>query len=264
MAEETLYTAKNGVVVISTANSNLDGTGTMSTLLSGGANGTLLKSAYVKAQTNTSEGMIRFFITGGGNTRLIREVPVQAVTKGANDPAFEAKVDLNFSLQSGYELKVSTQNADTFGVVVDAMEWSYYGSSVRSDTTEYTCYNGLTNMSTANTNLDGTGTIELVYLYNNTYGVSIESICIKAIVSTTPGMVRLYLQDDNAMMPTIALFKEIPVPAITKSGKVNAFEHTIVFEDDFELQTGWSLYASTEKGEAFRIMTVGQARTYAA
>lgn len=262
MAEETLYTAKNGTVVISTANSNLDGSGTLGTVLTAGANGTLIKSVYIKAQTNTHEGMVRLFITGGGNTRLLKEVPVNAVTKGANDPSFEAKVDLNFSLQSGYVLKASTQVGDTFGIVADAMDWAYNGAAVRSDTTQYTELNGLTNMSTANSNLDGTGTKELVYVYGNTYGVSIECITIKAIVSTTPGMVRLFLQHSSGS-PTV-LFKEIPVPAITKSAKVNAFEHTVVFEDDFELQPNFSLYASTEKGEAFRLTTVGMARSYAA
>ena len=45
--------ANTGFVTISTANSNLDGTGTTALLLTAGNNGTLVKTLIIKAQNNT-------------------------------------------------------------------------------------------------------------------------------------------------------------------------------------------------------------------
>jgi hypothetical protein len=53
MAAETQYTANTGMVKISTANSNLDGSGTLGTVLTGASNGTLIKTVTVKATSNT-------------------------------------------------------------------------------------------------------------------------------------------------------------------------------------------------------------------
>ena len=63
MAEETQYVANTGMQTISTANSNLDGTGTLSSaILTGSANGTLIKTVTVKAQVTTTQGMVRLYI----------------------------------------------------------------------------------------------------------------------------------------------------------------------------------------------------------
>ncbi|MFN8331326.1 MAG: hypothetical protein U0T81_08930 [Saprospiraceae bacterium] len=59
-----------GFVTISTANSNLDGTGTTTLLLTAGNDGTLIKSLIIKAQTSTSQGMIRFFIKNASNSNF--------------------------------------------------------------------------------------------------------------------------------------------------------------------------------------------------
>src|ERR1700743_191257 len=76
MAEETQYTISTSYAVISTANSNRDGTGTLGTVLTAGANGTLIPSVVVKAQGNTTAGAIRLFIFDGTNTRLFTEISV--------------------------------------------------------------------------------------------------------------------------------------------------------------------------------------------
>jgi hypothetical protein len=262
MAEETQYTANNGMATISTANSNLDGSGTIGTVLTGASNGTLIKSVWIKAQTTTSQGMVRLFITGGGNTRLLQEIYVPAVTPSATDRSFEVKLNLNYTLQSGYVLGASTEQANTFGIVAEGMDWTYYSGGVRSDSTQYTAITGLGSLSVANAKLDGTGTIVSLFNYHAAKGITIEAVTIKATVNTTPGMIRLYLQDSGATK-TI-LFTEVHVPSNTKSGKVNAFEYTIAFEDDFELQDNYSLFASTEKGESFKVTVVGLARAYAA
>jgi hypothetical protein len=264
MAEETQYTANNGMGVVSTANTNLDGTGTgVVDIITGASNGTLLKCAWIKAEQTTTEGIVRLFVNDGGtNTYLLMEVKIDPVTPSATDTSFERRIPLNFTLKSGYKIKATTQNAETFGIIIEGMDWAYHANSVRTDTTKYTAVTGLATIDTANSNLNGTGTIALAFQYNIAAGISIESITIKSIVNNTLGMVRLYLQDSGGI--NTILFHEVHVPACTKSGTWPAFEHTVTFEGYFELQNNYSLYASTENGETFKLFTVGLARSYSA
>jgi hypothetical protein len=260
MAEETKYTAKTGMVQISTANSGLDGSGSLGTVITGASNGTLIKSVWIKAITNTDQGMIRLFVDDGGTKSLIKEIPVEARTKASINPAFETLVDLNFTLESGVILKASTQSANTFNIIAEGLDWTY-GSQVRMDTTKYTTNTGSVVISTANSNLDGTGALGLVYTAGSsaTYnGSSIDSITIKASVSNTPGMVRLYLDD----LTTKFLFKEIIIPSVTKSATDRSFERTIVFENDFELQAGYKIHASTQVAESFHVTAEGNDWNY--
>jgi len=257
MAEETQYTANTGWVTISTANSNLDGTGTLGTVLTAGANGSLIKSVIIKATTNTGEGMVRLFIEGGGNTRLFREIPVPAITKSAINPAFEVKLVLNFTLKADYVLKASTQLANTFNVIAEGLNWAYYPSAVRTDTTEFLGNTGTNTISTANSNLDGTGSLTNVYVSGSagTYkGTNIESITIKCVAATSnPGMVRLYLNDGSSKK----LFTEVFVRAETSTGTSDSFERTIVLENDLDIKSGWTVMASTENAQTFHITVEG-------
>ncbi|MCE9583172.1 MAG: hypothetical protein K8T20_11830 [Planctomycetes bacterium] len=107
-----------GMVQISTANANRDGTGTIGTLVTGGANGTRIDRIVIKATVTTTAGMIRFFIYDGTNTRLIREILVTAITASATVAAFESDLltpDL-YLPTSSYQLKVSTEKAEAFNV----------------------------------------------------------------------------------------------------------------------------------------------------
>jgi hypothetical protein len=264
MAEETQYTANTGMVTISTANTNLDGTGTLGTVLTGASNGTLVKSITIKAITNTTAGMVRLFVTGGGNTRLLMEIPVPAINKAAINAAFETKVDLNFTLQSGYIIKASTQNNDRFNIIAEGLDWAYYGGSVRKDTTKLTSNMGLGVVSVANSNLDGTGDVVLVYAAGSAgtpfYGSSIKSITIKAPSYVSSGMVRLYLDDGTGSR--LFLFSEVVVPTDLPNATDRSFEHTIIFENDFDIQAGYCVYASTENSEYFNVAIEGNDWNY--
>lgn len=123
--ERVQYTANTGTTVISTANTNLDGTGTLGTVLTASLNGTLIKTVFIKATGNTTRGMVRLFITGGGNTRLLAEVQVPAVTKSAIDNSFSAVLNINYDLKSGYILKASTENAESFALTAEGLDWTY-------------------------------------------------------------------------------------------------------------------------------------------
>lgn len=259
MAAETQYTANTGLVAISTANTNLDGTGTLGTVLTAASNGTLVKSVTIKAQGNTTQGMVRLFVTGGGSTNLISEIEIPAVTKSSVDPSFEIHMPINYALKSGYVLKAATNNAETFNVIGEGLDWVYYTTSVRPESTKYTANTGMVQIATANSNLDGSGTLGSV-LTAASNGTLIQTVQVKAIVNTTAGMVRLYIYNGT----TNFLFTELRVSAVTKSATANSFSHPLFFINDFALQSGYLLKASTQNAETFNVIAEGADWTYPA
>ncbi len=260
MAAETQYVANTGMVTISTANSNLDGTGTLGTVLTAGANnGTLIKTITVKATGNTTQGMVRIFVGQSGSPKLVKEVEIPAVTKSATDPAFEIVVPFFFYLKANYVLSASTENAESFNIIAEAQNWLYYTTSVRAETTKYEVYNAGTTISTANSNLDGTGTMGNALISS---GCNIQAVTIKARQSTTAGMVRLFLYNNSAGITR--LFREIPVPATTASSTSPTFYYRLIFENGFALKSGWYLKVSTEKAEGFNVIPESLDWTYPA
>lgn len=107
-----------GMVQISTANPNRDGSGTLGTLVTGGANGTRIDRIVMKAAVTTTAGMIRIFIYDGTNTRLVREVTVEAITPSATVAAWEEDLltpDL-YLPSASYQIRVSTEKAEAINV----------------------------------------------------------------------------------------------------------------------------------------------------
>lgn len=268
MAAETQYTVQLGMQQVFTANTNLDGTtGAYSgTILTGTSNGTLIKRFRIKSTGICTEGMIRFFVTGGGSTRMLLEVPVIPVKPDSNDEAFENIIEMNFPLQSGYTLKASTQVGETFNIFAEALDWTYFTSSVRPDSQQYTANTGLNSISTANTNLDGTGTVTSILTAgaSPTYkGCLVENVIIKSTAfatgtTTTPGMVRLFIYDGT----NTRLYTEIKVPPVTQSGTTQSFYRKVPL--NLYLQAGYILKASTEKGDTFAVIAEGKDWNYPA
>jgi len=123
-------TPKVGLVTISTANANRDGTGTLGTVLTGGTNGTRVDRIVIEATGTTTAGMIRFFIYDGTSvTQMWQEVVVSAITVGASTQAFRGVIitpDMQaplLVLPSGYVLKVSTHNAETFAITAHGADY---------------------------------------------------------------------------------------------------------------------------------------------
>lgn len=119
---ETGVLAKGQVTV---ANANLDGTGTLVTLVTGGVNGTLLELIRVKATVTTTAGMIRLFVDDGSNVRLIKEITVAAITIGASTAAYEAEYvpTGNMVLPATHILKASTEKAEAMNVFVQGGDY---------------------------------------------------------------------------------------------------------------------------------------------
>jgi hypothetical protein len=110
-----------GTAQVSVANSNRDGaTGNYATVFTPGALGSVIQKAYVKAIATTTAGMVRIFQGDGANWRLLLEIPVTAVTPSGIVQTFEAELYRleGLVLKTGYTLKASTENTETFNVLI--------------------------------------------------------------------------------------------------------------------------------------------------
>ena len=119
-------TPKVGSVLISTANTNRDGTGTLGTVFTAGSSGSRIDSIVIQSSVTTTAGMIRLFIHDGTTARLYDEIPVLAVTVAATTPAWSVALGNSAPLSSGgryplmlptgYSLRAATNNAESFNV----------------------------------------------------------------------------------------------------------------------------------------------------
>lgn len=110
-------------------------------------------------------------------------------------------------------------------------------------------------VTVANANRDGTGTI--VDLGDgDVEGVRMDIVEVKAIVTTTAGMIRLYLSSDSGV--TWELWKEIIVTAITVGAAVEAFSYEEVFTKPLNLADAtWHVGVSTENAEEMNVFIRG-------
>lgn len=112
-------TVNNAQAVISASNTNRDGTGTIVDVLTGATNGTRIDDLSILATGATTAGMIRLYISDGTNTRLWKEISVQVNTpSGTNQTWSYYLMDLGLILESGWKLRASTHNAETFHIIV--------------------------------------------------------------------------------------------------------------------------------------------------
>jgi hypothetical protein len=111
-------------------------------------------------------------------------------------------------------------------------------------------------VSAANAGRDGTGTIVTVAT-GTADGKRINVVRIKAIVTTTAGMIRLYYSPDSGV--TNRLIGEVLVAAITASATVAAFEADWIPPGGNINLVGTTdmLRASTEKAEAINLLALG-------
>ena len=145
MATSAQYTknARQTSVAISTANTNRDGTGTMTILWTAPAfvdatnpGGSRIERILVQATGTTTAGMVRLFVSNdatantAANTFLYEEVPVTAATPSTTVMAYSVALQavtyqtlFPIMIGPGCTLRVSTANAESF--VVTAMGGDY-------------------------------------------------------------------------------------------------------------------------------------------
>lgn len=114
---------KVGIVNISTANTNRDGTGTIGTVFTAGTSGSRIDKISIQARATTTSGMVRLFIHNGSTSFLFKEVPVIAIIPAASVPAFQFSLSqeidavLPIILPTGYSLRASTEKAENFNII---------------------------------------------------------------------------------------------------------------------------------------------------
>ncbi len=112
-------------VVFSTANTNRDGTGTLSSAIQATATtspGRVLRAGVI-AQGTTTAGAVGLYLVSGGNTRLVYEWAVDALTPGATAAAWSGShvfdEDDPLEFVAGDTFKFATQKGEAFtGTVV--------------------------------------------------------------------------------------------------------------------------------------------------
>lgn len=110
-------------------------------------------------------------------------------------------------------------------------------------------------VSVANALRDGTGTV-VTLATGGANGSRIDRIEMRAIVATTAGMVRLFVDD----LTNKRAWKEVLVAAITPSATLDAWSGELVRADGqplLLLPSGWLLIAATEKAEAIHLHASG-------
>lgn len=116
-------TPQTACVAIATANTARDGTGTIGTVLTAGANGTRIHRITIKATVTTTAGTIRLYVYTGAAYFLWREIATTAITVGANTPAFEYTLELlgerGLVLPTGYSLRASTEKAENYNIIAE-------------------------------------------------------------------------------------------------------------------------------------------------
>jgi hypothetical protein len=118
-AAQYAATPRSALAQVSTANTNRDGTGTIVTVFAAGTNGSRVDDIWIVATGTTTAGVVRLFIDDGSNVRLWQEIMVTAITPSTSVQVFNyALYNQALILPNGYELQASTNNAETFNVIV--------------------------------------------------------------------------------------------------------------------------------------------------
>lgn len=104
-----------GVGLLSAANTNMDGTGSIVTLLSTVLTDTKIELLRVHARQTTTAGMARFWLYSGSLYFLLEEIKILANTISASNPAFSDERDYSSQLKfipAGWSLVGATHNAE--------------------------------------------------------------------------------------------------------------------------------------------------------
>ena len=111
---------------------------------------------------------------------------------------------------------------------------------------------GMNQVSVANTNRDGTTGTYVNLVTAAASGTRVAEIVTQATVTTTAGMVRLFLTDGS----TTRMFDEIAISAATVSASVKGNRVSTLYTN-LVLPSGWSIKASTHNGEAINVYALG-------
>lgn len=112
-------TPRVGIGQLTTANTNINGSGVIVNLLTSSSTGTKINEIIIKAYGTVTAGMIRFYTFDGTSNYLFDEIGVSAATPSSTSQTFlGGKTYDNLVLPSGYSIRASTFNSENFNVIV--------------------------------------------------------------------------------------------------------------------------------------------------
>lgn len=111
---------------------------------------------------------------------------------------------------------------------------------------------GKADLSAANTNRDGSGTMVDI-LTGATSGTRVDRITVQATATTTAGMVRLFIHNGT----NYRLWREVAVGAITVGASTPAFWDELADLDLILPSASYKLAASTHNAETFVVHAEG-------
>jgi hypothetical protein len=127
MASSPIFvgTPKSWYGKLSAANTNRDGTGTTVSIVGGGSLGSRVDKIKAVASGTVTAGIIRYYITNGSTTILLKEVLVPATTPSITVAAWEDERTFSDGLliQNGWSLLASTNNAEGFNVIASGGDY---------------------------------------------------------------------------------------------------------------------------------------------
>lgn len=113
------------------ANTALDGTGTVATVFTAGADGSKIEKVIVQHLGSNVDSVLRLFINNGStnatasNNALVYELDVDANTLSQVDVAARYEIALDLQLPAGYKLNCTIGTAVAAGFMVSAFGGDY-------------------------------------------------------------------------------------------------------------------------------------------
>lgn len=117
-APEFASSPKIGIGSLTTSNANLNGSGTLVTVLTAGSSGTKVNEITVQSTGTATAGVVRIFVHDGSASYLFDEIQISATIPSSTATAYRYyKSYDNLILPSGYSLKACPSNSETFNVI---------------------------------------------------------------------------------------------------------------------------------------------------
>lgn len=112
---------------------------------------------------------------------------------------------------------------------------------------------GMAQVSVANPNRDGTTGTYVDVITGGTSGTKISEIITEATVTTTAGIVRLFITDGS----TTRMFDEVAIAAATVSATVRGNRVSTLYANLVLPDANWKIRASTENAQAINVFALG-------
>lgn len=120
-----------GASALTTANTAKDGTGTVLTVFTAGANGSYIQRLRIRPSGTAVQTVLRLFINNGGanstpaNNILFDEITIPATTLSETTAQSSFEIPLNFAIQAGYKLNVTIGTSVAAGLYVSVVGGDY-------------------------------------------------------------------------------------------------------------------------------------------